>query len=73
MFHGIGAWLLVWFFPTSVFGVGGLFPDLCLLVPFVNIQHCYRSSTCIFFKNLRLIPKMMIQYIQRDLTNLRIL
>ena len=22
MFHGISAWLLVWFFPTSVFGVG---------------------------------------------------
>ena len=56
------------------FWSGGLFliapfPDLCLLVPFVNIQHCYRSSTCILFKDLRLIPKMMIQYIQRDLTN----
>ena len=25
MFHGIGAWLLVWFFPTSVFGVGVFF------------------------------------------------
>ena len=22
MFHGISTWLLVWFFPTSVFGVG---------------------------------------------------
>ena len=22
MFHGVSAWLLVWFFPTSVFGVG---------------------------------------------------
>ena len=22
MFHSVGAWLLVWFFPTSVFGVG---------------------------------------------------
>ena len=22
MFHGIGAWLLVWFFPTSVFRMG---------------------------------------------------
>ena len=36
---------------------------------FVNIQHCYRSSTCILFKDLTLIPKMMTQYIQRDLTN----
>ena len=39
MFHGISTWLLVWFFPTSVFGVGiffliAPFPDLCLLVPF---------------------------------------
>ena len=25
MFHGVGAWLLVWFFPTSVFGVGIFF------------------------------------------------
>ena len=22
VFHGVGAWLLVWFFATSVFGVG---------------------------------------------------
>ena len=22
VFRGVGAWLLVWFFPTSVFGVG---------------------------------------------------
>ena len=39
MFHGISTWLLVWFFPTSVFWSGNLFliapfPDLCLLVPF---------------------------------------
>ena len=49
MFRGISALLLVWCFPTSVFGVGiffliAPFPDLCLLVPFylkivhVNIQ-----------------------------------
>ena len=25
MFHGISTWLLVWFFPTSVFGVGIFF------------------------------------------------
>ena len=25
MFHGIDTWLLVWFFPTSVFGVGIFF------------------------------------------------
>ena len=25
MFHGISAWLLVWFFPTSVFGLGVFF------------------------------------------------
>ena len=25
MFHGMGAWLLVCFFPTSVFGVGIFF------------------------------------------------
>ena len=25
MFRGVGAWLLVWFFPTSVFGVGIFF------------------------------------------------
>ena len=24
-FHGVGAWLLVWFFPTSDFGVGIFF------------------------------------------------
>ena len=36
---------------------------------FVNIQHCYRSSTSILFKDLTLIPNMMTQYIQRDLTN----
>ena len=34
--------VLVWFFPTSVFGVGiffliALFPDLCLLVPFYDV------------------------------------
>ena len=45
MFHGISALLLVWFFPTSVFGVGiffliAPFPDLCLLVPFnLKIVH----------------------------------
>ena len=39
-FHGISAWLLVWFFPTSVFGVGIffwlrlflIFAYLCLFV-----------------------------------------
>ena len=25
MFRGISTWLLVWFFPASVFGVGGFF------------------------------------------------
>ena len=25
MVHGISAWLLIWFFPTSVFGVGIFF------------------------------------------------
>ena len=25
VFHGVGAWLLVWFFPASVFGVGVFF------------------------------------------------
>ena len=37
MFHGVGAWLLVWFFPASVW-CGNLFliwpfPGLCLLEP----------------------------------------
>ena len=37
--------MLVWFFPTSVFGVGiffliAPFPDLCLLVPFYYFQLC---------------------------------
>ena len=42
MFHGVSAWLLVWFFPTSVFGVGvsfwlRLFLIFAYLYLFVNM------------------------------------
>ena len=50
MFHGISTLLLVWLFPTSVFGVGILiapFPDLCLLVPFYMGKSEYYG----FFEN----------------------
>ena len=37
MFHGISTWLLVWFFPTSVFGVGIFF----LIAPFLIFAYLY--------------------------------
>ena len=45
--------MLVWFFPTSVFGVGifflnAHFLDLCLLVPFHQLQSQLIENQCIY-------------------------
>ena len=49
MFHGISAWLLVWFFSHLGFWSGNLFliapfPDLCLLVPYDLIHISWAGS-----------------------------
>ena len=45
MFHGLSTWLLVWFFPTSVFGVGIFFwLRLFLIFAYLYLSMTLRSA-----------------------------